>query len=280
MKHITVLILSLLLYVGLPAQNLELGAFGGFSSYAGDLSPSELSPYLQTLRPAFGVFGRSNIHPNFSLRFGFNRLQLFGDDKFNNFEDRNLKFETSLNELYLTGEVNILNISLFRDRIGLIPYAYGGGSFFSFNPTAMAPSGQRVDLQPLGTEGQGQPGYEAPYDLNNWALIVGGGMKILINEQWTIGIELGPRRTFTDYLDDISGQQLVYGDVLQNGDLAAFLSNPLLDPEKTPLDYNYKRGGENIDWYLTGGITLSYAFGNGHASRKQGGGKNIKCYNF
>jgi len=275
MKHIFILLVSLAVCSSLPAQNHELGVYTGLSFYEGELAPPEIPLYFETLRPAFGLFWRTNINDYIALRLGYNHLELMGDDELRGTPDGQRSFETKIHEGYLNLEITPFSLSFFRGAINLEPYVYGGGAFFAFNPTRIW-NGQEVELQPLGTEAQGQAGYSAPYDLQGFALIGGGGVKWLINDQWTLGVEYGGRKTFTDHLDDISATEVVYGDVLKNGDLAAAISRPWLNPD---IDSNrtYRRGGPSSDWYFTGGLTLSYLLGYGGGG---GRGKTVKCYEF
>jgi hypothetical protein len=86
--------------------------------------------------------------------------------------------------------------------------------------------GNEVRLQPLGTEGQGMPGFDSKYNLMSAGLSLGGGAKIKISETINIGFESSLRRTLTDYLDDLSGNYVNYDDLSAgNGVLAASLGN-------------------------------------------------------
>ncbi|HLK96541.1 MAG TPA: DUF6089 family protein, partial [Hymenobacter sp.] len=60
-----------------------------------------------------------------------------------------------------------------------------------------------VRLQPLRTEGQGQPGRDKPYSLVTVAIPVGFGVRYKLNELFNVGAEIGYRYTFTDHLDDV-----------------------------------------------------------------------------
>ena len=61
-----------------------------------------------------------------------------------------------------------------------------------------------MDLQPLGTEGEGFYKGEKKYNLTQLAIPIGGGFKYAISNNVRIGIEVGFRKLFTDYLDDVS----------------------------------------------------------------------------
>lgn len=267
-RWIVAVIPALLITVAINAQKLELGLWGGMALYSGDLSPKEVGLYFQELEPAGGIFLRINPVNAFSVRLGLNLTRLDAQDgASNDFNDRMLNFRTSITEVSLTGEWNLFRLGNPR-RTQVAPYLYGGAGFFRFNPEARL-DGQWVELQPLGTEGQGLPGYEDPYSLTQVQLPFGGGLKFIIKKNITIGLEMGGRKLFTDHLDDVSSAQVNYLDVLTgNGPLAAQLSNPnIKEPEN---DVSYRRGGEKKDWYYMGGVTFSFRFGDGDGVQSRG----------
>ncbi|MCO6493979.1 MAG: outer membrane beta-barrel protein [Phaeodactylibacter sp.] len=264
-------------YSSLHAQGTELGIMAGGSLYSGDLSPQEFGLYVEDVSPAFGFFGRFNISRAFALRLGLSLGKISASDLDHGREDRGLNFRTNITEFALTGEVNLFKLGSYQDR-GVMPYLFGGVAAFHFNPEAQF-DGDYVELQPLGTEGQGLPGYEAPYQLTQLALPVGLGVKFLLNETITLGLEFGGRKLFTDHLDDVSSAEVNYLDVLEgNGELAARLSNPTLkDPGPETADY--RRGGDFKDWYYFGGLTLSFRL-QGNGGGGFGRGKGIGCPTF
>jgi hypothetical protein len=259
-------ILSALLTTNkLSAQGTELGFLFGPSLYSGDLSPKEAGLYFDEVGLAGGVFARFNLNSTLALRLGVNLAEVSGDDSRGGLESRGLNFRTNITEFSLLGELNLFRFGSNKDR-GATPYLFGGVAVFRFNPQARF-DGDYVDLQPLGTEGQGLPGYDPPYSLTQVAIPVGIGIKLSLNETITLGLEFGGRKLFTDYLDDVSNTVVNYYDVLEgNGSLAARLSNPnLTDP--SPEQADYRRGGKFKDWYYIGGVSLSF--------RLQGGGRGI-----
>ncbi|MCB0585300.1 MAG: outer membrane beta-barrel protein [Phaeodactylibacter sp.] len=273
---ITVVAFFLLSNLRAIGQGTELGIMGGTSLYSGDLSPKEFGLYFEDVSPAFGVFGRFNVNSTFALRLGVSIGKVSANDNNHDRQDRGLNFRSNITEFALTGELNIFKLGSYQDR-GVMPYVFGGVAVFNFSPEASF-DGDYIELQPLGTEGQGLPGYEAPYKLTEFAIPVGLGVKFLLNDVITLGVEFGGRKLFTDYLDDVSDAQVNYFDVLEgNGELAAQLSNPTLkDPSPDTADY--RRGGKYNDWYYIGGVTLSFRLqGSGGGFGK---GKGIGCPTF
>jgi hypothetical protein len=263
--------------VWLPAVKAQtaVGLMGGVSLYSGDLSPKEFGVYFEEIGPAFGAFARIEIGKAFALRPSVNIGRVAGDDANAGREDRGLSFRSRITELALIGELNLFKIGASRNK-GVVPYLFGGGAVFFFNPET-AFDGDYIELQPLGTEGQGLPNYPAPYKLTQVAVPLGVGIKFMLNENITIGVEFGGRKLFTDYLDDVSGTEVSYFDVLENnGELAAQLSNPTLkEPEE---DTSYRRGGELNDWYYIGGLSFAFRL-NGSRGRVRDG-RNIGCPTF
>ena len=272
----SIILLSLLTFASLlSAQKLELGLWGGISFYSGDFSPQEFDFYLQEQQPAGGIFLRLNPGKVISLELGVNLGKIAGEDGVDNGQtSRNLNFRSNITEVGLKLDLNLVHWGNVR-RTQVVPYLMGGAAVFRFNPEGRL-DGNWIELQPLGTEGQGAPGYAKPYSLTDFAILGGGGLKFIIKQRFTIGLELGGRKTFTDYLDDVSNVNVNYLDVLEtSGSLAAQLSNPnIKDPEVENL--NYRRGGEFKDWYFMSGISFSFAFGEGSGVN----GRGIGCPTF
>lgn len=259
---------------GLRAQNYEFGVYAGLSIYEGDLGPSTIGKYFQTLHPAYGLFARANVVENLSFRLSYANLTLSGDDAISN-RSRDLNFRNNVHEITLQGEWNVIRYYPFSNKsFYIMPFGYLGLTFFRMNPEGDF-NGEYIPLQPLGTEGQGLRGRPEKYNLWNWAVPVGGGLKLFLSERWILGLEVGGRYTFTDYLDDVSNTRVVYQDVLEgNGPIAAQMSRPSFDPSSDDPTAPFVRGGPANDFYITGGVTISYVFGH---SFYGGDIRSIKC---
>ncbi len=256
------------------SQGFEVGVMAGVSSYQGDLAPSNLKTSLGKFHAAFGAFGRYNINKYFTAKLGINYGTISGDDAKEG-RKRNLSFRSNLLEFAVTGEWNILGYQPYALERVFTPYLFVGIGLFHYNPRAQY-DGEWVELQPLGTEGQGMTGFPAKYSLVEIAVPFGGGLKYAINDQWNVGIEFGFRKTFTDYLDDVSEdyvdeEQLIAG----NGELAAALANR----SGEPIQGGTRRGNDSIsDWYLISGISVSYNFlDNGLVGSRSKGRRKQGC---
>jgi len=270
----------LLLFLTAPfflwSQGFEAGILAGVSSYQGDLSPSNLKTSMGKLHAAFGAFGRYNINNYFSAKLGLTYGTMSADDAKEG-RNRNLSFRSNFLEFAVTGEWNILGYQPYGLERVFTPYLYLGVGFVHFNPRAQY-EGEWVELRPLGTEGQSMQGFNAKYSLVEFVIPFGGGLKYAINDQWNVGIELGLRKTYTDYLDDVSGQ---YVDnellIAGNGELAAALANR----SGKSIPGGTDRGNDQIyDWYLVSGISISYNFlDNGLVGSRSKSRRKKGCYN-
>lgn len=86
----------------------------------------------------------------------------------------------------------------------------GGVGVFHFNPqgslTDAAGNKTWYYLHPLRLEGQGMPEYPAskPYKLTQMNIPFGGGLKFFMSDRINVSLEFLYRKTFTDYIDDVS----------------------------------------------------------------------------
>ncbi|NRA50422.1 MAG: hypothetical protein HRU12_14920 [Phaeodactylibacter sp.] len=244
----------------LHAQFIDIGFTFGGMFYSGDISPSDPRAMIQEMRPAGGVFCRLSSSNMFSTRFSLNFGSVQGDDARNNRELRGLNFRTNITEFSVIGEWHSWRVR-HTEYSFTFPYLFGGVGLLHFNPRTFV-DGEWIELQPLGTEGQGIPGYEQPYNLTQFQAPMGAGVKF-ITRKFTFGFEFGARFLLTDYLDDVTGTEVNHRDIfIDNGPLAARLSRPALGGEQG-VNQSYRRGVTSRDWYYMMNITVSYNFGEG-----------------
>lgn len=275
----------------LSAQYIEVGGSIGASNYLGDLAPSSISTSIGQTNWSKGCFVRYNVNPHYAIRIGFTQGVISGADKFatdNDFrKNRNLSFRSRIWETAILNEINILDFHPKKKTYFLSPFIFGGIAFFQFNPQAEF-NGEWYDLQPLGTEGQGLPNYDEKYALSQFSIPVGVGVKIAMNENFTIAFESGTRKTYTDYLDDVSeSYPNLESLAIANGDLAAQLSwrqDELDENALAPVEGSLRGDPSDSDWYIFSQITISYNFFNGKRKGKIGKRKRkkrwLKCPDF
>lgn len=186
----------------LSFSQLQVGVFGGISNYQGDL----VDKLFQKPKAAFGLNVSYQITNRINIRGGFTFAKVTGADSLNtkqsNLQERNLSFESPITEFSLVGEFNTFDLEIKKWS----PYIFAGVAVYHYNPSTMDQAGNKVFLQPLGTEGQGLAGYEETklYSLTQLAIPFGGGIKYNVTDNFRLAFELGLRKLFTDYLDDVS----------------------------------------------------------------------------
>jgi hypothetical protein len=139
------------------------------------------------------------------------------------------------------------------------PYMFIGLGVSRINPQTDY-NGELIDLQPLGTEGQGSSlNSSDPYSLTQLVIPFGVGFKINVTKRIAVSVEYGLRKTFTDYLDDVGGSY-VNNDLLllENGNLAAQLADRSLGESRA---YGPRGNSATKDWYSTFGATISFSLG-------------------
>ncbi len=270
--------------IQLNAQHFELGATVGGSNYMGDLTPSGFYTSLGETNLSAGAFVRYNILGWAAIRAGVNYGKIAASDENANEGNqriyRNLSFRSNILEVALTAEINLLRYEAYNLRRPFSPYLFGGIAVFKFNPQAQL-NGKWYDLQPLGTEGQGLQGYHDKYNLTQFSIPLGFGIKFTKNDKWNLGFEFGMRKTFTDYLDDVSQY---YPDLTElaevNGQIAADLSwrTDELIPEADPPSKGSGRGDpKDLDWYIFTGFLFSYNFFGNHYIESHKTKAKVKC---
>lgn len=194
---------SLLCVTASRSQEWYGGLTYGGANYQGELQDKKFT--LEAMRPGFGVSTLFAYNDRLSGSFEIFRGVLSGSDARPDSRNRsrNLQFVTQLYDFTLAGRFNLFN---YRD-LPFIPYVTGGVSLFHIDPYTTDGVQGRVYLFPLSTEGQRLRAYpEIPVQQNvNYALMGGGGIELRLTEKLRMDIEVGFRKTFTDYIDDVSG---------------------------------------------------------------------------
>ena len=159
-------------------------------------------------------------------------------------------------DIELGAQYNILSLN----NSWWTPYIFAGVGLYHFNPFTKTTDGAKTYLQPLSTEGQGiEPG-KKEYKLTQFNIPLGVGATYAVSEDIRVGLELGYRKLFTDYLDDVSTTYADQGALLAaKGQTAvdlAYRGNEVgsggYPAAKTP------RGGSNVkDGYYYMALTVT-----------------------
>lgn len=300
-----------------PVHYWTLGGGAGVMSYIGDINPilnGSQNPFA-FLRSSFTLELTKKLSPHWHARLGLTYGQIRGDDYTHSNPQnhrsrflRNLHFRNNILELSAVGVYDwyAFDRRFFR-RKKVMPYSFLGLAVLRHNPQAKTPEdlgGNWVNLQELGTEGQGQEGYRKPYSKIQLAIPVGIGVKFKLHERINVNLEANFRYTFTDYLDDVSGNYAEIGDlgsdlaktmahrsneniaILRNNNRQAQLTN-IYSITGTPQEYvssdgqtylaidGYGRKGDKRgnsptnDMYFSLGFKVSYFINTGNSYKRQ-----------
>lgn len=244
------------------AQEWEFGTNIGAMGYMGELNRH--NP-LKFTNPAASINVRYAFTPFSGLKLSLTQGSVQGSDATSNqtFEKaRNLSFKSNITELALNYEYYFLPFTPGSGKEKFTPYVFVGISGFLFDPTAEY-NGTTYNLRELGTEGQGTSmNKDKKYSNMNAAIPFGIGAKYNFIDNFNIGVELGYRNTFTDYLDDIS-KNYVDNAVLANtnGQISAILSDrsgEINNGVNLGEAYTQRGDASRRDFYMFAGLTITY----------------------
>jgi hypothetical protein len=256
MNHLAKYILLFLLPLSVSAQLSEIGVFGGGANFVGDVGNGFNVSGFST-----GLVYRFQFDEYYSIRFQgmygtvkANDQQAFSDFK----KNRNQEFQSNLIEASAIVEFNFFEFITGSKKQNHSPYIFAGLGVFTFNPIVEL-DGETIELQKLGTEGQGSSlSNSAKYGLSGLVIPFGLGYRYSPGKNISMSFEMGFRPTSSDYIDDVS-DVYVDNDVLaeENGALAAYFGDrSLTDTDKTGT---IRGDSQSNDWYVFSGITLVVA---------------------
>jgi hypothetical protein len=195
--------------------NLDFGLFAGGSYYQGDINASRL---LYSPRFAYGALVRYAYHTRWALRGSIFGGALHGND--NNFSYpyqhlRGFNFSTPIVEATGQIELNFLPYRMGDKKNKWTPYIFTGATFL------IASYADHI-YQP--------------------AIPFGLGVKVNLSTHLGMGIEWAYRKTFTDGLDNLSGQKQI----------------PTIITEHNYLMFKQDAYYHQRDYYAFLGIFLTY----------------------
>lgn len=275
LKHI--LLLAVVLPIAAVAQDFdfmrqsEVVVGGGVMNYLGDLNnQSVVSP----LHGAGAVGMHTRLDNRWSLRLDMAYGAVSCDNDY--IKRRNLSFKSNIFELAAVAEFNFRPFGPGATEGTWTPYLFGGIGVFHYNPKALYTDSEGsqmwVELQPLHTEGQATSLYpeRRPYALLQLCMPFGVGVKWRINKTFSLTAEYGFRKTWTDYLDDVSttyvDRSLLETEV-DDGAMAACMADRSGEVEPGYVNASgIKRGDDSLkDWYafvrVAIGVNVETLFG-------------------
>ncbi len=187
---------------------MEFGGGLGLMNYSGDLVRG-----FSFSTSAIGgtAFYRMNFSEIFTLRLGLTIGSVRGSEiPIDAFAvQRSQSFNANLTELSAVFEYHFLDFKSADSPVNYSPYLMGGIGVMSYDAPTNETVGQYQIVFPMGV-----------------------GFKYLFKKKYTLGIEVGARKTFFDYIDGIS------------------------DADQTIKDYQYGNPKDD-DWYFFSGLSFS-----------------------
>jgi len=296
MKNTILAFLLIILGLNAKAQyDMDFGINLGGANYIGEIggNEGEAKPWLLDMKLsqtniAVGGFYRYSFTKNIAAKISFNYARISGADSLSNEPTRiarNLSFRTDIIEATLTGEYAYFTMNDMsrrsRQRIDFRAYGFAGVGVCFYYPYAQY-NDKWFYLRPLQTEGT-----ENAYDEMTIAVPTGLGAAFTFNKKVRIGVEIGYRFTFTDYLDDVS-TDFAYGGAdpqnLTNGTAQLSPELPFLESHifanrsneayargdaDLPDRNFYRRGAirgnpDSNDGYLLAQFSISYVINSGN----------------
>ena len=197
-------------------QSYEVGGGLGTSVYSGDMI-RKIDPGQAGLQGT--LFGKRNFDNVWSLRVGVSVAELMAKDTLRPIDpvalNRDWTFDSRVTEFSALMEFNFLDYVNNYSEFRYSPYAFFGLGYILFK----------------GVDDKNKSTFVIPF---------GGGVKYLLSDQLTLGIELGFRPTTSDELDKLVSTLPAAGTLPSVAKIDGF-GNP-----------------HTKDWYYTLGLTLSY----------------------
>lgn len=279
MNKILPIIFFLLLFVATSSfaqqwkrNRLEYTAGLGISNFLGDLGGADRigtnglrDLEISLTRPSILGGVRYHLLKDLRVKGQLTYIRLNGNDALTNEPARNfrnLRFRAPVIELTAMGEYYLMQEKsghLFklrgvkgRNGFKWNIYATAGIGVFWVNPKGPL-NGKWYALQPLRTE-------NVRYSRVNLAIPFGFGIRHTIDKQWSVNFELIMRKTFTDYIDDVSTDYQDYNTILQErGPVAAYFSDPGGQGKHPWTQAGEQRGDpKDKDAYISAIISVNY----------------------
>jgi hypothetical protein len=192
---------------------LSVGWSIGAVNYVGDLDPGQsfISPSLSKTGIHLGLFGGMyRWKPRVSFRGAISYNLIRGNDWESSASSgdamfrkvRNLSFHNHILEVKADMMYDLFpNKGTYLKRPEYVPYAFIGLGFIYQNPYAYGTDDKIYNLRTMQNEGV----LASPVQV---VIPFGVGFRKKLNKEWDFAFEIGWRMTFTDYLDDVSGNYI------------------------------------------------------------------------
>ncbi len=247
MRTLSILLWSLCLVLSLHGQQRrwETGIQLGGARYQGDLT-TELIPQWDEIGPAAGIFTRYALGKQWGLRGGLWYGQFSGTDQLSSSDfilrERNLRFDTEVMEVALQlewepfGKKRYPQARTFRPIVS--PYLFAGGGLSRIEAR---PDFSRTSRDYYQEDIEADR--SADFPLYRPVIPLGAGVRIDLSAKVVMGVELGTRTTFSDFVDGIS----------------------------------HTGRSDTNDWYVFGGLSFARRFGPKDSDRDGFADKEDAC---
>jgi hypothetical protein len=226
------------------AQSFELGGVLGITGYMGDLNENLYFP-IQRDRSVVGGFLRYRVTDVLNVRINMYRGSIGGSDVEHTVstwrKERGFSFVSPIREYSVTAEYNVLRLLPNTEELPLSINVQSGIGFSVINPKTDYNEANKmfedVNIDKL-----------AQFNRKILVLPIGANFEWHFSKNFSMGIEAGMRKTFTDYIDGVS-----------------ILGRPELK-----------------DWYFMGGISVTQKLNWGFKEKKSYhmSRKRVKCPSF
>ncbi len=204
MRHVNLLIISLLTLQLSFSQINEIGIFAGGSNFIGDVGATD---YISPNQAAFGGIYKWNRSARHSYRISMIFTELEGIDLDSDDprrQQRGYSFTNSMFEVSAGMEFTFIDFNLHSGRPVATPYLYTGISAARYDNSFFLNNVQSIE------------------NSKSWAfgipMVVGFKMRLI--DKFILGLEVGARYTFSDNLDgsapDSNATQLRFGNINNN----------------------------------------------------------------
>ncbi len=223
---------------------MKLSVGVGSSTYFGDLC--ETGDCISA-RPYFNLGFDYRFSGRFRARMEGAYLRMASTDAGGRNAVRNLSFRSGNIEVAATGIFDFFSYNKFFNQRPLFsPYAFAGIGFTYFTPRTKY-EGSWYTLPRYDTEG-------VNYSQFTPTIPFGLGVQIALANEWDLSLEVGYRKIFTDYLDDVS---------------TVFVDNGSLDPIAGALaDRTKELGGIAPTYDSNDGVHWNAGHQRGNPDRK------------
>lgn len=231
-----------MLFIGLNAQQYEIGGGVGGAAYTGDIV-RRLDKGNVGIQGT--LFGRQNFDNVWSMRAGFSYGRISAADSINPIDPlakiRDAYFNARVFEVSVVMEYHFLDYLHRQSAHRYSPYG-----FFGLGYSLISGNGS------FGYNGDNTRG---GYLVSTPVIPFGIGLKYKITNNWILGVEMGFRPTFTDLVDRLDSKPR-----FRRND-----AGEVVTPQIQAESFYYGNYSDK-DWYYFSGVTISYSI------------NSIKCY--